>query len=472
MLDAMFHARSVAVIGASKGTTETGGAKLGAAALNYLVDHGFDGPIFPVNPRYQELAGRRCYANVRDIEEGVDLALIVLRAEACPDAMADCAAKGVKVAVVYAAGFAEAGDRALQDRLLGAARAGGVRLCGPNTNGFINAVDNLVCCTSSVSDMNPFPGGDIAFIGQSGALGGSMLGCAMEEGSGFSYSVTTGNEADLGAADYLDYLIDDDRAKVFALFLEGVGDAPKFLAAAGKAARARKPIVVYKVGLSDIAAEACASHTGALAGSDRVFDAVCRQYGLIRVDDLAELLPTATAFSWIGDKLPRGNRVGIVSASGGISGVAADECHRFGLEIPELDAEAKARIGEFVPSFGSVRNPVDLTQQVRSRVSAYSDAARALLDLDTIDGVMLFATMVGEPRASVYGEEFSTIAREASKPVIVGWAGPPGLASKGFPMLQANRTPTFRSVRGAVKAMRRLYDYRTFLERFAREAAE
>ena len=131
MLDAMLHARSVAVIGASKGTTETGGAKIGAAALNYLVDHGFDGPIFPVNPRYQELAGRRCYANVRDIEDGVDLALIVLRAGACVQAMEDCAAKGVKVAVVFAAGFAEAGDSALQDRLLGAARAGGVRLSAP-----------------------------------------------------------------------------------------------------------------------------------------------------------------------------------------------------------------------------------------------------------------------------------------------------------------------------------------------------
>ncbi|MCZ6743261.1 MAG: hypothetical protein O7D31_01025, partial [Alphaproteobacteria bacterium] len=260
--------------------------------------------------------------------------------------------------------------------------------------------------------------------------------------------------------------------RVFALLLEGVGDVPKFLAAASKAARMRKPIVVYKVGLSDIGAEACVSHTSALAGSDRVFDAVCRQYGLIRVDDLAELLPTATVFSWVGDKLPRGNRVGIVTASGGISGVAADECHRWGLEIPELDAGTKAKIREFVPSYGSVRNPVDLTQQVRSFASAYQDAARMLLDLDTIDGVILLATMVGEPRASIYGKEFSTVAREASKPVIVGWTGPPGLASKGYPMLQASKTPTFRSARGAVKAMRRLYDYRTFLDRLAREAAE
>ncbi len=467
--DALFHPRSIAIIGASKGVAATGSLKLGTAALQYLVEHRFGGKIYPVNPRQSEIAGLVCYPSVAAIPDSVDLVFMLLPAEACVAAMQECVAKRVKAAVVFSSGFAEAGDEARQNELVAVARAGGIRFCGPNTAGFVNVTENMVGSISMVCALNPFRQGPIAFVTQSGALGGSMLGRGMEQGIGFSHWVSTGNEADISAAEYIDYLLDQPDVKVIALFLEGVRGGERFLAACLKAARLGKPIVVYKTGRSDVGAAAAASHTGALAGSDRVFDAVCRQFGLVRVDDVAELFPTALTFAWMGDRLPAGRRLGIVSASGGICGVAADECQLFGLEIPELDEAAKAEIRGYVPAFASVRNPIDVTGQIRASATGYQDTVRAVLRQDYIDGVLLLVTMAAEPRASFYGREISSLVREAKKPVLVSWTGALSLATKGYPMLQENEVPNFLSVRQAVKAMAALAEYGAFRIRFLAE---
>lgn len=465
-LDPLFHPRSIAVVGASRGVSATGTVKIGTAALQHLIEHRYSGRIYPVNPKENELAGLRCYASIRDLPEPVDVAFLVVPADACISAMADCAAKGVRAAVVFSSGFAEAGHAELQGKLVAAARAAGIRFCGPNTAGFVNVTENMVGSISMVCAINPFRRGPIAFVTQSGALGGSMLGRAMEQGIGFSHWVSTGNEADIDAAEYIDYLIDQADVHVIALFLEGVRNGPAFLAAARKAATAGKPIVVYKTGISEVAAAAAASHTGALAGSDRIFDGICRQFGLVRVDDVADLFPTALTFAWLRDRLPAGNRMGIVSASGGICGVGADECHRFGLALPELDEAAKAEIRGYVPAFASIRNPIDVTGQIRASATGYQDTVRAVLRQDYVDGLLLLVTMAGEPRASFYGREISALARESRKPIIVAWTGALSLAEKGYPMLQQNSVPNFLSVRQAVKAMKALVDYRRFRERF------
>jgi acyl-CoA synthetase (NDP forming) len=465
-LDSLFHPRSVAVIGASSELSATSAVKMGTAALQYLVEHRFPGKIYPVNPSRQEVMGLPCYARVQDIPGAVDLAVLVLPAEACPQAMEDCVAKGVRAAIVLSSGFAEAGEVVLQERLVEIARRGGIRFCGPNTAGLVEVHEKLTASISMVCALNPFLEGEIAFITQSGALGGSMLSRAMEQGIGFSHWISTGNEADLDTADYLDYLIEQDSVKVFALFLEGVRNSQKFLEACRKAAMARKPIIVYKTGRSAVGAAAAQSHTGALAGSDRVFDAICKQYGLIRVDDVADLFAVALTFNWIGSKLPKGSRMGIVSASGGICGVGADECFRAGLEVPELSEAAKAELHRFVPAFASVRNPVDVTGQIRASTTGYQDTVRTILGQDYIDGLLLLVTMAAEPRASFYGVEISKLAQEAEKPVLVAWTGALSLAEKGYPMLSQNHVPNFLTVRQAVTAMRALVDYSAFLDRF------
>ncbi len=471
-LDLLFKPRSVAVVGASRGTTATGAPKLGTAALSNLVDHGFAGAIYPVNPKESELFGRRCVANVSDIDGAVDVALIVVPAEACVPALRDCAAKGVRAAIVMSAGFAEAGHARLQDDLLAVARDAGMHLVGPNTAGFVDVHHRFMATISMVGQMQPFSAGGVAFITQSGALGGSMLGRGMEQGVGFSHWVTTGNQADLSAADYLDHLVDDPQAQVFALFLESVIDAPRFIAACRRAARAGKPVIVYKSGASEVGATASASHTGALAGSHRVFGALCRQHGLIQVDDLADLLPLARTFAWLGKRLDlrkqRAHRVGIVSASGGICGVAADECDLAGLEVPELPAALQAQIRGYVPEFAAVRNPVDVTGQIRSSPTGYQDTVRAVLADDGIHAGLLLVTMAAEPRASFYGREIGALADEVGKPLVVTWAGPLSLARLGHPMLTAAHVPVFESVRGAVRALRALDDFGALQRRLAR----
>lgn len=474
-LDALFKPRSVAVIGASRGDTATGAPKLGAAAMRNLVEHGFAGRIHPVNPREREILGHRVVGSVLDIDGAVDVAVILVPAAACVDALRDCAAKGVKAAIVMSSGFAETGERDLEAELVGIARAAGMRLVGPNTAGFVDFHHPFAATISMVGEMRPFRAGGVAFITQSGALGGSMLGRGMEQGVGFSHWVTTGNQADLTAADYLDHLVDDPQARIFALFLESVADPQRFIAAARKAARAGKPVIVYKSGTSAVGAAASASHTGALAGSNAVFAALCRQHGLIRVDDLADLLPLARAFAWLGERLDlraqRAARIGIVSASGGICGVAADECELAGLAVPELSPDRQAEIRRFVPAFAAVRNPIDVTGQIRSSETGYQDTVRALLDDEAIDAALLLVTMAAEPRASFYGREIGALAASAAKPILVTWVGPLSLASQGYPMLGAARVPVFDSVRAATRALAALEFFASHQRRLAAEAA-
>ncbi|MCA3251421.1 MAG: CoA-binding protein [Rubrivivax sp.] len=475
-LDVLFRPRSVAVVGASRGETATGAPKLGTAAMRNLIEHGFEGVIHPVNPKERELFGRRCVARVGDIDGEVDVALLVVPAEACVEALRDCAAKGVKAAIVMSAGFAEAGRPELQDELLEVARAAGLRLVGPNTAGFVDFHHRFAATISMVGQMQPFVAGGVAFITQSGALGGSMIGRGMEQGVGFSHWVTTGNQADLTAAEYLEHLVDDPHARVFALFLESVADPPRFVAACRRAARAGKPVLVYKSGASAVGAASSASHTGALAGSHAVFGALCRQHGVVQVDDLAELLPLARSFAWLGSRLDlrqqRARRVGVVSASGGICGVAADECELAGLQVPELPAARQASIRRLVPEFATVRNPVDVTGQIRSSATGYQDAVREVVGDSGIDAGLLLVTMAAEPRASFYGREIGALADEVGKPLVVTWAGPLSLAAQGHPMLGAARVPVFESVRGAVRALRAVDDFGAFQRRLAGAPAD
>lgn len=474
-LEALFRPSSVAVVGASKGVTSTGAPKLGTAAMKNLVEHGFTGTIYPINPKEKEMFGRRCWPSLAAVEGSIDTAVLVVPADACADAMQECAAKGVRAVIVMSAGFSEAGHVGLQEQLTSIAREAGIRLVGPNTAGFVNFQHRFAATISMVGDLKPFRTGGVAFITQSGALGGSMLGRGMEQGVGFSHWVTTGNQADLSAADYLEYLTDDPDAKVLALFLESVSDPPRFLAACAKAARAGKPVVVYKSGSSIVGAASSASHTGALAGSHAVFSAMCRQHGLIQVDDVADLLPLARTFAWLGERLDlrmqRAKRIGVVSASGGICGVAADECDRAGLQVPELHPHTQAAIRAVVPEFASVRNPVDVTGQIRSSATGYQDTVRSVLADDQIDAALLLVTMAAEPRASFYGREISRLAHDAMKPLLVTWAGPLSLALTGFPMLGEQHVPVFESTRGAVQALAAVERFGSFQRRLRLQEA-
>ena len=321
--------------------------------------------------------GHRCFASLSDIAEPVDLAVIVLPAVACAGAMRECAAKGVKAAIVMSSGFGEAGRQDLQDELLMAARSTGIRFVGPNTAGFVSMESALVASISMVCAMNPLRAGGVAFVTQSGAMGGSCWAARWSK----EWASATGSRSATRPTWTLPTTSkrwQTTRACMSSrCFLKACAMAPDSFAPA-KLRRAQASRSSSTRAAPPRSAPRRPRRTlGALAGSHKVFSAMCRQHGLIQVDDIADLLPLARTFAWTAERMRlhdvRGRRVGIVSASGGICGVAADECERFGLSVPELPQATQDTIRGFVPSFASVRNPIDVTGQIRASATGYQD---------------------------------------------------------------------------------------------------
>ncbi len=411
-LDSIFKPRSFAVIGASKDPHKWGGRM-----VHIPLASGFRGAIYPVNPRQKEIAGLRCYASVRDIEAEVDMAVIAVPAPAVPAAVRDCVARGIRGAVIITAGFAEASPegKRLQDEVVSIARAGGLRFVGPNGMGIYSSAVKLNLCFR-----DPVRPGRIAFISQSGTFGGLLAEIASRKGYGLSKFISIGNQADLNAADYLEYLGEDEDTGAIVLYMEGFKDGRRFFEVARRVIR-QKPIIIYKAGRTEAAARATMSHTSSLAGSDAVFDAMCRQVGIIRGEeathpfDMAEALVTAP--------LPRGNRVGVIG-SGGQGVVTSDTCERLGLKVPELDEATKLELGQALPPHAPLpSNPVDFAGGDRTALDE-ARVAEALARIDYIDGIIcsrphLRGGSADHVRQTISGAELlASIPQKYGKPVI------------------------------------------------------
>ena len=354
----LFHPRSVAVIGASSDP-----AKIGGLPVHYLKLHGFDGPVYPVNPKSPEIQGLPAYASVRDIDGPVDLAILSVPGHLVEQAATDCIAKGVRALITFSAGFAELGDEGLrnQERIVAIAREGGARMLGPNCLGLINFSSRMAATFHPAFVEDVEPGGHVGMVSQSGAFGGLAFQIGRERGLAFSMVVTTGNEGDVEVADSLAYLAQDPATKVVLMYMEGCRDGEKLLAALDLARQHNKPVVAIKLGRTDVGAEAAASHTAALAGADAVYDALFRQYGVYRAHSIEEFFDIAGACA-IG-QMPKNARTGLVTVSGGVGVLMADEAAARGLDVAPMPDAAQAKIKEMVP-FAGVRNPVDVTGQI------------------------------------------------------------------------------------------------------------
>lgn len=372
-LNHLFYPSSIAVVGASS----TPG-KWGFAIFSRLISSGTTAKIYPVHRSAPEILGHQAYRNLLEIPGPVDLVVIVVPLESVPTAMQECVDKGVKAAIIITAGFKETGGEGaeLESEVLSIARKGGVRFVGPNCNGHFNSAIDL----STTDDAGVRPG-PLALISQSGNFGGYILQRGAERGAGFSKYVSSGNEADLTIEDYLEYLAEDDETKVICAYIEGVKDGRRFFDLARRIT-SRKPIVVMKVGRSAEAARAVLSHTGALSGSDAVHDGIFRQCGVIRVDEVDELLDVALAL--VRQPLPRGRRVGIITVGGGFGVVAADACRRYGLEVPPLKEETIQTLNKYLPPRWSHSNPVDLAGTIEGSFGCIGN----LLKADYIDAVL------------------------------------------------------------------------------------
>jgi acetate---CoA ligase (ADP-forming) len=367
-----FAPRSIAVVGAA----DTSGWAQFIAASSAAA--GFTGPLIPVHPSHPTVFGRPAVRSLRDLAEPVDLAFVMVPAHAVPGVIDDAGAAGVRHAIVLAAGYREVGPegRAHEDRLVAQAAAYGIMLLGPNCLGFLNA--HAAAGPFALTVPLPLLPGPVGIALQSGALASVVLSFARSRAIGVSTVVTLGNESMIGTADVLDYLVEDEKTRVICLFLEEIGEPGRFADAAAKAARAGKPIVALKAGSSPAGQAAALAHTGSVAGDDAVVDAVLRQFNVIRVPSIEEMLGTAGLLGY--DRWPRGRRMGVLTASGGACGIIADQASAQGIQIPPFAARTAAAISPHLPPFAAARNPLDVTGYMlaNARTEALSPVDHAL----------------------------------------------------------------------------------------------
>jgi acyl-CoA synthetase (NDP forming) len=354
-LKPLFLPESIAIIGASN----TDG-KWGNMMVTRPVQSGYRGRIYPINPKEKTIYGVKAYPSIGDVPDAVDLAIFTIPAEMVPSAMEACVKKGVRAGVIISAGFAETGPKGekLQNETARIARNGGIRFIGPNCMGFWSSTIRL----NTAFQFMPKPGG-ISFVSQSGTMGGYLLETANNKGYGFNSFLSVGNQADLSMADYVEYLGEDPMTKVIVLYIEGLKNAGRFMENAAKVIR-KKPIIVYKAGRTESGSRATMSHTASIAGSDTVFEAACRQVGIIRTYDVIHAFDLAEALSK--QPLPGGNRVAIVSGGGGHCVVSTDACGVLGLEVPELDKKTSEKIHKLLlPHAPFPKNPIDMAADPR-----------------------------------------------------------------------------------------------------------
>ncbi|WP_455286232.1 acetate--CoA ligase family protein [Cupriavidus necator] len=348
--------RSVAVIGASADPAKTAGRP-----VSYLRKHGFSGAIYPVNPKVDSIDGLRCYPDIASLPEVPDVGIVLLGAERAHLAVRDLAARGAGAAIVLASGYTETGAEGARRQAELIEAAGSMRLLGPNTIGLVNLTDNIPLSASGALEMDEFPAGNIGVVSQSGGILGALLSRAAARGIGLSKLISTSNEVDLDLADFIDYLADDEATRVIALYVESVRNPETFRRAALKAARAGKPVVAFKIGRSESGARAAVSHTGALAGADRMYDALFEQVGVIRAQTFSDLLDMPAALA-TGRKL-HGNRIAILTSTGGAGTLVSDSLGVAGFEAPAPDDATAEKLRALQKGDHAAldRNPIDVT---------------------------------------------------------------------------------------------------------------
>ena len=467
-LDALFRPRAIALVGVSPDRTIIRGRIVEA-----VTRHGFDGPLYAVSRSHDEIAGIACYPSVDALPGPVDLAIITIPAEHVAATLRTCAEAGTKAAIVISSGFGEErgeAGRARQSAIAAIAREFDMAVLGPNAEGFLNGRMPLAATFSPAVvhvENGLRPQGSrcrgIAVVSQSGGIGFSFFHRGRPKALDFSFVVSTGNEAGLDAMDVAGWLVEDDGTAVVLAFLEGIRAPDELLRVAVRAAELGKPLVFAKVGRSEAAAAAAASHTASLTGTARSYDAVARRYGILPGEDQEHMVDVGAAFAFFGDRLPKGTRVGILTPSGGAGAWLADVCEQHGLEVPVLDAGTRAAIDRMLPAYGASRNPVDVTAQVIFTVG-YAPPLEHLAGAPGIDAVLVAGSLSHARYIERDFENLVRIGRRVDKPVI--FCGYTRANPHAVELLARAGFPCTTSMANAVKAIRAMHEYREFLARF------
>src|SRR6202040_2343100 len=417
-LDSFFAPGSIALIGASRDHE-----KIPGRLLAFLRKNEFPGQIYPVNPNYGDIDGLKCFKSITDIGQPIDLAIIIIPARGVLAALEQCAAVGVKNAVIISSGFAEEGgdSAAMQDAIAALAKKTGMRISGPNAEGFYSQVQRVAATFSPTVDVKPAVAPLVAtkrrigIVAQSGGIGFAIYHRAKALGVALSYVVSAGNESDLGAGEFFEYMVQDSSTDVILFFIEGIRDVEKFLAAARRAAEAGKPVIVTKVGRSGAGERAAASHTASMAGWSAAYDAVFAKYGFIVSNDLDEAVAIASVLTT--NPMPKGARVAVLTVSGGAGIWGADTVSMQGLQVPELSEPIQAEISALLPSYGTAGNPIDVTAQ-----GVHSGGLQKSIDLldvsDDVDALLVVLSLSSDTRMPFKLAELKPVIDAQSKPIV------------------------------------------------------
>ena len=464
-LERFFAPRSVAMIGASEDIR-----KFGGRCTRQLMDFGFSGEIFPINPKRTEIFGKQCYPSIADLPHAPDHIGIALPSFAIPQALEECADKKIPFATIFSSGFLETGKSeglALQKRIVDIARAGGIRFMGPNCNGMINYVDGFALTSTATISGVRRQAGNIGIVGQSGgAAQVNVMWRAQQLGIDISYQVSCGNASDIDLLDYAGFMVESDHTKVVLILAETLNDGEKLRILARRAADLKKPLIMVKAGKTAAGSRVAASHTGAVTGQDEVCDAILAQLGVLRVNDYTDLYQAAMFLR--SGKLPEGNRAAAVSVSGGNLVLLADLGEGEGIEWPTFTDKTQLEIKSLLPGFGHATNPTDLTANAIGQAGTFAKASGLILEDPHIDVLVPVITM--SSNAEILS--IADLNMKSPKPIAILWAGScidePKLTQQSLVSLGH---AIYGDVSSCTKAIGVAIRYSNFLKRLTRPEA-
>ena len=440
----IMRATSVAMVGASNDP-----AKVTGRPLAYMLKLGFSGRLFPVNPSRTEVQGLPCARSLRDIGELVDLALIATPAHTVEGVLIEGIEAGIRSFVVFSSGFAELDDegRKLQLRLSEIAKRHDIAIVGPNCLGVANSATGLMASFNTAMELNGIVRGSFAFVSQSGALGSYWLDMVLSSGIGFSHWITTGNECDVEVGGVLEFLAEDPDTRVIGMYIEDVRDGSALRRGMLRAARAGKPVLIVKSGRPASGAAAAASHTGALAGDDTLFDACFAQYGAARVESITAMIEAARLYEW--NAVPRNRKLGVMSVSGGAGVLIADAADAAGLAVEPYSPETQAALAPLLPAFSKPQNPLDLTASIVQNASLLAGTLKAIGE-DPSVGVRVLSIGLLHSIAKSVAEALVAERATSEVPIVVIWVG----ASRSVvEQLETARIPVFTDIPPAIAAI-------------------
>ena len=434
-LGSFFAPKSVAVIGASR---EPG--KLGHEVFKNIIDAGYKGNLYPINPKADEILGRKCYPSIKDVPSDAELVVVIVPARFVPQVIADCGLKAVRAAIVISGGFKETGEagKELERQMLEAAHKAGIRIIGPNCQG-VNSTTSGLCASWPLVTTK----GAISVVSQSGTVGAALECWAADEGVGVCKFVALGNKSDVDEIELLEYLADDPITKVIALYIEGVRDGRKFMEVARDTVR-KKPVVVLKGGRTAKGAEAVLSHTRSLAGSDRIFDAAFKQVGIIRAGGVEELYDICKGFARLPP--PKGKNVVVITSSGGAGILATDASEEMDLDLVNLPDKARSTLKEKLPPECILRNPLDITGSATSQM--YDEVLAALGAESEIHSVVM---IIGDPMPGI--TEVILKHFKAGKTIVPVMLGGGSVEVEERAKLQRANVPVYSDPTRAVRAL-------------------